>query len=250
MKHALLFLAQKVNYYIQLLTSLWHLAFLKIQGPKKEVGEEEVVEVLLNTSWVLFARLERTDAGGFAVDVAVKEFALPCFDARTDHSLRVLLKADEWHTFKVGDFVYDGKQLRSNKDRLVLVHMMLALTIHPLVHSMSNALYASHDTPGAENFDELFRHAQYINYAAHTRSGQSLRSLSQEEVRRVLEYNAIKSVPFHSNQGLEKFQHSMPYVNFCVKARQVVFRLVRVHKVRHHQTSLPFARTLSRPQLI
>lgn len=215
---------------MHLVTSLGHLAVLRLRG-KKEPSEKDVVDLLLNTGLVLFVQAEETP-NGFDLHFKIDNFALHCFDVRTDHSLEVKAVSSEGHTaVRIAEFLYDGKPIRSNKDRLVICNMMVGLVVHPLVHSMANSVYASHNAPGAEQFDEIFRHCQYLNNIAHTRTGEFLRLPTTQESRQSFEHNAVKPIPFHSHKSLEKLQGIAPYINFCLKARVAVFRLVRQHKV-------------------
>jgi hypothetical protein len=233
LRHALLFLLQKANYYWQLVTSLVLLVPLYLR-PKKTT-DEDVVRLLLPTSLVTWAKAARNEDGSIAVSLDIGGFAFPHVPERFDNHLVVEALVhhrggdpDAGLVACVQRFDWNGEPIDARREQLSILAIMIAFVVHPVVHSFNNTLYRSHDDPALAGYEDLFLHGQYLNWCAWYWPGKLFRGIPCERgglwVKRVLAHNAELGIPTH---GYKTFGLLAPYsrsIRFLLGARPVFAR--------------------------
>jgi hypothetical protein len=231
LRHALLFLVQKANYYWQLVTSLVLLVPLYLR-PKKTT-DEDVARLLLATSLVTWATATRNDDGSVRLALDLGGFAFPHVPGRFDNRLVVEAELrhgeaggpDEGLVARTLRFEFNGAPIESRREQLSILAIMIAFVVHPVVHSFNNALYRSHDDPALAGYDDLFLHGQYLNWCAWYWPGKLFRGIPCEEgglwVKRVLAHNAELTIPTHSYRTFGLLAPFSRSVRFLLAARPV-----------------------------
>ena len=131
LRHALLFLLQKANYYWQLVTSLVLLIPLYLR-PKKTT-DQDVARLLLATSLVTWASAKKNEDGSVTVSLDLGGFAFPHVPGRFDSHL--VVEADLRHeagadpeaglVAHIRRFDLNGEAIASRSEQLSI----LAITI-------------------------------------------------------------------------------------------------------------------------
>lgn len=83
-------------------------------------------------------------------------------------------------------------------------------------------------------YDELFIHSQYLNWAAHTGTGVCFvrDSNARYWMKETLVFNADLPIPHHNFGSLFKLKPFSRYIRFLLPARDVVFRVCKEHEVK------------------
>jgi hypothetical protein len=231
LRHALLFLVQKANYYWQLVTSLVLLVPLYLR-PKKTT-DEDVARLLLATSLVTWATATRSEDGSVRLVLDLGGFAFPHLPGRFDN--RLVVETELRHA-EGGDpdaglvartlrFELDGEPIASRSEQLSILAIMISSVVHPIVHSFNNALYKSHDDPAAAAYEDLFLHGQYLNWCAWRWPGTMFRGIPCERgelwYKQVLAHNAELSIPTHNHRSFGLLAPFSRSVRFLLAARPV-----------------------------
>ncbi len=231
LRHALLFLVQKANYYWQLVTSLVLLVPLYLR-PKKTT-DEDVARLLLATSLVIWSSATRNEDGSVKVALDLQGFAFPHLPGRFDNRLVVEMEIrsggpgaqEAALAARTLRFELNGEPIESRSEQLSILAIMISFVVHPVVHSYNNALYRSHDDPALADYEELFLHGQYLNACAWYWPGKLFRGIPCDEggrwVQRVLAHNAEMVVPTHTYRSLGLLAPFSRSIRFLLAARPV-----------------------------
>lgn len=231
LRHALLFLFQKANYYWQLVTSLVLLVPLYLR-PKKTT-DTDVARLLLGTSMVTWATATRGEDGSVRLVLDLGGFAFPHLPGRFDNHLLVEaelrhekgLDPDAGLFAIIRRFELNGAPIDSRAEQLSILAIMISSVVHPVVHSFNNALYKSHDDPAAAAYEDLFLHGQYLNWCAWRWPGTMFRGIPCERgelwYKQVLAHNAELQVPTHNYRSFGLLAPFSRSVRFLLAARPV-----------------------------
>jgi hypothetical protein len=241
LRHALLFLLQKANYYWQLVTSLFLLVPLYLL-PKKTT-DVDVARLLLATSLVTWATAKRNEDGSVTVSLDLAGFAFTHIPGRFDN--RLVVEAELRHEpgrapeadmiAAIRRFDLNGAAIESRSEQLSILAIMIAFVVHPVVHSFNNALYKSHDDPAAAAYEDLFLHGQYLNQCAWYWPGKMFRGIPCEEgglwVKKVLDHNAELPIPTHNFRSFGLIAPYSRSVRFLLASRPVFAKRRKEHGI-------------------
>ena len=241
LRHALLFLLQKANYYWQLVTALVLLVPLYLR-PKKTT-DEDVARLLLGTSLVTWASAKRNEDGSVTVSLDLAGFAFPYIPGRFDN--RVVVEAELRHeagrdpeaglVARMRRFELNGVAIASRSEQLSILAIMISSVVHPVVHSYNNALYKSHDDPAAAAYEDLFLHGQYLNHCAWYFPGKLFRGIACDRrelwYKQVLAHNAELPIPTHNFRSFGLIAPYSRSIRFLLASRPVFAKRRKEHGV-------------------
>ncbi len=232
LRHALLFLLQKANYYWQMITALPLLAWLHLR-PKRATALD-VARLIIDTSLSPWISARQLDDGGVAATLRVERFAFPLLPDRFDVDLLVdfELRHPDAPVARVLRFELDGMTIDSPDEQLSILAMMVSSVAHPVVHSFNNRLYQSHADERLAAFEDFFLHGQYLNWCAWFWPGLFFRipcARGHHWYKRVLAFNAELPLPAHGRASLAQLLPYSRSIRFLMGARPVLARALRRH---------------------
>ena len=265
LKHTMLFLLQKVNFYIQAVYALYNATRLRLFA--RTPTDTDVIDYILNSSVVTFANVQHiTDASSkhvvTTVTISDKGFAFPLLPDQFDNQLEIEVHihprqtvvdgalhdtTDEGQTCQpqfqlesatLVEFKFNGETVTYNNERLAILSMMLSSVYHPMIHSMFNELYESsaNNLPAPlkaadhqHQYDDMLLHGQYLNEIAHTVPSFCF-GITPEWYETCLSFNSARPIRRHS-QNLFKIKQYSRFINFLFGARTSVFKNCKKHQV-------------------
>jgi hypothetical protein len=225
LRHSLLFLVQKANYYWQMITAAVLLAktYLRPRG----ATARDVALLIADTSLVTWAKASPLGDGAVAISLCVEGFAFPLLPDRYDNRLAVECELGEKDARTVR-FELNGAAIASVDEQLSVLAMMVSSVTHPVIHAFNNRLYESHADERLSGFDDFFLHGQYLNWCAWFWPGLLFRiprRRGHHWYKRVLAFNAELPVPPHHRASMGLLAPYSRSVRFLLGARPVLARL-------------------------
>lgn len=229
LRHALLFLVQKANYYWQLVTTLPLLARVHLLPVK--ASARDVCLVILDTSLAPWVHAAPLADGGVAFTLRMEGFAFPLAPDRFDNRLvvegRLHRTAQGAVHATTQRFAFNDLAIDTVEEQLSILAIMISSVSHPVVHSFNNRVYASHADPRMRGLDDVFLHGQYLNWCAWYWPGVLFRIMrgGQHWYRRVLAHNAELPLPTHDHASLGCLAGYSRSIRFLLAARPALARL-------------------------
>lgn len=230
LRHALLFLVQKANYYWQLVTALPLLARLHLRPTR--ATDRDVALLILDTSLMTWVTARPLAEGGLVATLRMEGFAFPLLPDRFDNVLVVEIERHhgdgglgEARTLR---FELNGVAIDAREEQLSILAMMVSSVSHPVIHAFNNRLYESHADPRLHDFGDLFLHGQYLNWCAWYWPGVMFRIPGPRRhhwYKRVLAHNAELELPKHDHRSMIALAPYARSVRFLLKARGVLANL-------------------------
>lgn len=244
--HAILFIGQKWNYYIQILVLVQTKIKVKLCGGR-DPTHDDVCHFVLNTSLCAFASVTRKSyyhnkscSSLEVLSVCIEDDSIPLVvnPGRKDNSFKITVEIPIQKDGSSGDdephclttFDVNGKPVKDAGDQMALCGILVSTVYHPQIHSFFGELYKQrHLDNNNMMYDNLFLHGQYLNEVAHTMPSKLLR-VPEQLLERSLSVCSERSVNFHGPNLVPLAKYSR-FVHFMLQARLALFQLCKKHRV-------------------
>jgi hypothetical protein len=249
LRHALLFLLQKANYYWQLVTAVALLGRLYLRP--KRTTDRDVAQLVVNTSLMTWVSTKKLEDGAVVATLTIEGFAFPLVPDRYDGRLVVETELRIEGRGAPGDsppfeartlrFELDGVSIDSTDEQLSILAIMISSVTHPVIHGFNNVMYESHADRRLQAFDDLFLHGQYLNWCAWFWPGLLFRIAcprGHHWYKRVLAWNAQLALPVHDRASMALLSPYSRSVRFLLGARPVLARLRSRYELPVHGEAL------------
>ena len=269
LKHSVLFMAQKMNYYWHFLKSiayLTHLRYNKMLG-KTTPTQDDVIHALLNTSFVIFMTEKREEdksifsikhegfksllhsKGGGGRRKTIHDKLFPFLNTAESEQANVkeVGQLNSLHiSFEISQDTKSGKnhkkmltfkfnqfQIVDPPEQLAIIMIIVASVLHPIIHSYFNLVYSKRKDSSAEKWDDLFLHGQSLDHDAHFYPSFTL-DIHPDVLKHHLTQNSKVHPPLHNALGLRNLVKHSRYVNFLLRSRVIVQKMCVKYKVPIH----------------
>jgi hypothetical protein len=253
--HCLLFIGHKLNFKVQMTKGLIHVLWVNYM-PTPKVTENDVVHYILNTSLSLFTEFNTAEEGTsqdgqIKATFSINDFAFPsnALEGKYDNKISVEFSIPTFNkgnaklaagqvrlinTLKgcrVQRFLFNEEPVLCLTEQITILSTMIAVIVHPMIHSFNERVYNRKDEPALQSYPELFLHGQFLNEIAHEFPSICFH-VTPEWFHEALESNGKKHIPIHIH--LLKMQEYSRFVRFLFLGRKALQRLMARHGLNKH----------------